>query len=270
MLPHSQPTGGPMSTTSPTLLIDHDGRVAILTLNRPESLNALSAELIRALVQAVRACDADDGISAIVLTGKGDRAFTAGMDLKEAAQSTQPLSRPDEDPGTAIAQCRKPIIVAVNGLCITGGMEIMLACDIVIAASTARFADTHVRVGLLPGWGISQRLARQIGPQRAKEISLSGNFVDARRAFDVGLVNRVVEPADLMSEALKLAHDIADGNSAVVQAYKQLIDEGYAMTLMDALPMERERGLAHAASLRPGDLDAGRQAASSRNRSQLR
>jgi enoyl-CoA hydratase len=254
---------------SPTLLLDRDGRVMILTLNRPESLNALSAELIGALVQAVRACDADDGIGTIVLTGKGDRAFTAGMDLKEAAQSTQPLSGPEYDPGTAIAECRKPIIVAVNGLCITGGMEIMLACDIVIAASTARFADTHVRAGLLPGWGISQRLARQIGPQRAKEISLSGNFVDVQRAFDIGLVNRVVEPAELMPCALRLAHDIADGNSAVVQAYKRLIDEGYTMTLKDALVTERKRGLVHAASLRPGALDAARHAASALNRTQL-
>jgi enoyl-CoA hydratase len=253
---------------SPTLLMDRDGRVMILTLNRPEALNALSTELIGALVDAIRACDADDGIGAIVLTGKGDRAFTAGMDLKEAAQSL-PARSPGDDPGTVIAQCRKPIIVAVNGLCITGGMEIMLTCDIVIAASTARFADTHVRVGLLPGWGISQRLARQIGPQRAKEISLSGNFVDAQRAFDIGLVNRVVEPDELMPHALKLAHDIADGNSEVVQAYKRLIDEGYAMTLADALPMERDRGHAHATSLRPGDLDAGRQAASARNRTQL-
>lgn len=253
---------------SPTLLMDRDGRVMTLTLNRPEALNALSAELVSALVDAIRACDADDGIGVIVLTGKGDRAFTAGMDLKEAAQR-MPVRRPGDDLGTVIGQCRKPIIVAVNGLCITGGMEIMLSCNIVIAASTARFADTHVRVGLLPGWGISQRLARQIGPQRAKEISLSGNFVDAQRAFDIGLVNRVVEAAELMPHALKLAHDIADGNSAVVQAYKRLIDEGYAMTLADALPMERDRGHAHATSLRPGDLDAGRQAASARNRTQL-
>ena len=254
---------------SPTLLMDRDGRVMILTLNRPEALNALSAELVGALVDAVRACDADDGIGVIVLTGKGDRAFTAGMDLKEAAQSLQPMSNLRRTLGAVIANCRKPVIAAVNGLCITGGMEIMLACNVVIAASTARFADTHVRVGLLPGWGISQRLARQIGPQRAKEISLSGNFVDAQRAFDIGLVNRVVEPAELMPHALKLAHDFADGNTAVVQAYKRLIDDGYAMTLTDALPMERERGLAHATSLQPGDLDAARQTASARNRTQL-
>ena len=148
----------------------------ILTLNRPEALNALSAELVRAFVHALRTAD-DGTVATIILTGQGDRAFTAGMDLKEAA---------------AIARCRTPIMVAVNGLCITGGMEIMLACDIVIASSTARFADTYVKVGLLPGWGISQRMARQIGPQRAKEISLTGTFVSAERALEIGLVKRVV------------------------------------------------------------------------------
>ena len=255
---------------SSTLLTDRDGRVAILTLNRPEALNALSSELVRALVQALRECDADDEIGAVILTGQGDRAFTAGMDLKEAAAANgQLLNGPDEDPGQAIMACRKPIIVAVNGLCITGGMEIMLNCDVVYAASTARFADTHVRVGLLPGWGISQRMARQIGPQRAKELSLSGTFIDAERALEIGLVNRVFEPADLLLEALALAHAMADNDDRTVQSYKKLIDDGYAMPLPDALVVERERGSEFVNSLAPGALDAGRQRAQGRNRQQL-
>jgi enoyl-CoA hydratase len=248
---------------------ERDGRVLLLTFNRPEKLNALSIELIRSFVRALDEANSDDTIGAVVITGEGDRAFTAGMDLKEAAQGGENLNTPEANIGLAISRFRKPIIVAVNGLCITGGLELILACDVVLAATTAQFADTHVRVGLLPGWGISQRLARQIGPQRAKEISLTGNFVDARRAFEYGLVNRLVEPAELLAEALGLAHDMADGDSAVVQAYKQVIDDGYLMTLGDALPMERQRGSEFFASLPRGAVEAGRLSASARNRADL-
>jgi enoyl-CoA hydratase len=251
---------------SNTLKIERDGRVAVLTLNRPEALNALSAELRRALHLTILELNADDGVGAIVLTGTGDRAFTAGMDLKEAAVREPGEPDPQENPAIAIDQCRKPIIVAVNGLCITGGMEIMLCCDVVYAARTARFADTHVRVGLMPGWGISQRMARQIGPQRAKEISLSGNFIDAQRALDIGLINRVFEPEELMPAALALAHDFADTNSRVVMAYKAVIDDGFEMDLADGLALEHERAAAFFASLQPGELEANRISASSRNR----
>ena len=254
---------------SQPLLVQREEHVVILTLNRPEALNALSAELVRAVVRALRTADEDDSVAAIILTGQGDRAFTAGMDLKEAAATTTPLAGPDEDPAAAIARCRTPIIVAVNGLCITGGMEIMVACDIVIASRTARFADTHVKVGLLPGWGISQRLARQIGPQRAKEISLTGAFVSAERAFEIGLVNRVVDPADLMTTALSIARDIAASDTGIVQTYKQLIDDGYALTLAEGLAEERHRGSALLAALTPGHLDRARASATARNRKDL-
>jgi enoyl-CoA hydratase len=246
--------------------VQRDGRVAILTLNRPEVLNALSAQLRRALHETILALDADSGIGAIVLTGAGPRTFTAGLDLKEAATRKSHEEIPEENPVRAIDRCRKPIIVAVNGLCITGGMEIMLARDVVYAASTARFADTHVVVGLMPGWGISQRMDRQIGTQRGKEISLSGNFIGAERAFEIGLINRVLAPERLMPAALQLAHDFPDGNSHVVQAYKKAIDDGFAMTLEDGLQLERERAIAHFATLQPGEIGANRVAASNRDR----
>lgn len=248
---------------------ERHGRVLLLTFNRPEKLNALSIELIRSFVRALDEANSDDAIGAVVITGQGERAFTAGMDLKEAAQGGEELNTREANIGLAISRFRKPIIAAVNGMCITGGLELILCCDVVLAATTARFADTHVRVGLMPGWGLSQRLARQIGPQRAKEISLTGSFVDAQRAFEYGLVNRLVEPDELLDEALRLAHDMADGNSAVVQAYKQVIDEGYLMTLGDALPMERERGSDFFASLPPASVEAGRLSASARNRADL-
>ena len=253
---------------SDTLLMERDGAVAVLRLNRPRALNALSSQLRRALHRAVLELDADETVEAIVLTGAGDRAFTAGLDLKEAAANAGGYETPEDNPVAAIEQCRTPIIVAVNGLCITGGLEIMLACDVVYAASTATFADTHVRVGLLPGWGLSQRMARQIGLQRAKEISLSGNFVDAARAFEIGLVNRVFEPEDLLPAAVRLAHDIADADRRIVALYKQIIDEGVCMELPLALTMEHERAVAHFARLSRNEIEAGSSAAAQRNRSQ--
>lgn len=253
---------------SDQLLIERDGRVAILTLNRPEKLNALSSEMRRALHHAFLDLDKDDGIGAIILTGAGERAFTAGMDLTEAGQRAGQPQAPDENPVAAIDKCRKPIIVAVNGLCITGGFEIMMACDVVIASRNARFADTHVRVGLMPGWGISQRLSRQVGPHRAKEISLSGNFLDAQRAYDLGVINRVVEPEELMPAALALARDFSDSHPEVVMQYKQLINDGLDYGLRDALALEHERGMAWSSKLKPEDYAAGKAAASARNRTQ--
>jgi enoyl-CoA hydratase len=252
------------------LLCDRDGDIAVLTLNRPEALNALSSALLRELVRQLDASDADPSIGAIVLTGQGERAFTAGMDLKEAAEGTSALAAGDADPVAALDRCQTPVIVAVNGLCITGGMEIMMAADIVLASENARFADTHVRVGLLPGWGISQRLARQIGPQRAKELSLTGNPIDARHAFDIGLVNRVVPAGELMRAALQLAHDVARSDSRVVRAYKSLIDDGYAVSMAQGFELERTRGAQYLASLGASDIGAGRESAQARNREQLR
>jgi enoyl-CoA hydratase len=252
------------------LLYERDGDVAVLTLNRPEALNALSSALLRELVRQLDACDADPSIGAIVLTGQGERAFTAGMDLKEAAQGTDAIAGADADPAAALDRCRTTVIVAVNGLCITGGMEIILATDMVLASENARFADTHVRVGLLPGWGISQRLARQVGPQRAKELSLTGNPIDAQRAFDIGLVNRVVPAGELMRAALQLAHDVARSDQRVVQAYKSLIDDGYAVSMAEGFELERTRGAEHLASLGSSAISAGHESAQARNRAQLR
>ena len=224
---------------SSTLLTDRDGGVAILILHRPEALHTLSSELVRALVGTLSDCDADDGIGAIILTAHGERAFTAGVDRAEADDGSLGLG-PDEDPVAAIVNCRKPVLAAVNGLCVSAGLEIILACDAVFAARTARFADRFVHSGRLPTWGLSQRLARQIGPQRAKELSLSGRFIDAERAREIGLVNQIFDPADLLLETLAVAHAIAANDTQSVQLGKKLIDEGYGLALRDAV----ERGSA--------------------------
>src|SRR6476469_11262715 len=170
--------------------------VAVVTFNRPEAMNALSKALRAALNQAIRELDADPEVRVIVLTGTGERAFTAGLDLKELG--TDPLgmgaanaTTTEENPARAVLACSKPIVGAINGVAITGGFEVALACDVLVCSTNARFADTHARVGITPGWGLSQKLSRAIGPYRAKELSLSGNFLDAQTACDWGLANRV-------------------------------------------------------------------------------
>ena len=227
-------------SVSPLTVTVEDG-VAVLTLNRPEALNALSAALRGALVAALDEMDAREDVRTIILTGSG-RAFTAGLDVKELESSATDVSEnvADTDIGAAISRLRMPIIAAINGLAVTGGFEITLSCDIVLAAESAWFADTHVKIGLLPGWGLSQRLSRAVGVYRAKEISLTARRVTATEAAELGFVNRVVPDADLMGEAMGMARQIAAAQPRVATALKTLIDDGYGLSLDDALRLEAE------------------------------
>jgi len=226
-----------------SLLIEKSDHIATLTLNRPEAMNALSRELRLALGCAFREIQEDPEVRVAILTGAG-RAFCAGMDLKELSSTSQDetageaLSAGQREMSDAIAGCECPIIAAVNGHAVTGGFELALACDLIIASSQATFADTHTRVGILPGWGLSQKLPRLIGIARAKEISLTGNTISAAQAYDWGLVNRVVAPGELLPTCRALAADMASCDPAVLKAYKRLIDEGYGMHLPDALRYE--------------------------------
>jgi len=247
--------------------------VAVVTLNRPEAMNALSRALRAALREALAELDRDPGVRVIVLTGAGERAFTAGLDLKEL--STDPLGMgaanatdPAENPARAVLACSKPVIGAINGVAITGGFEVALACDVLICSENARFADTHARVGITPGWGLSQKLSRVIGPYRAKELSLTGNFLDAKTAYDWGLVNRVVPAADLMPTALKLAGEMASIEGDMLVTYKAMIDDGYALSMGEGLEMEHERSVAHNAGVTPEMVAERRAAVQARGRSQ--
>jgi enoyl-CoA hydratase len=255
------------------LLVEKDGPVAVVTLNRPEAMNALSKALRAALRQAFVELDADPAVKVVVLTGAGDRAFTAGLDLKEL--STDPLGMgaanatdPKENPAVAVLACSKPIIGAINGVAITGGFEVALACDVLICSTNARFADTHARVGITPGWGLSQKLSRAIGPYRAKELSLTGNFLDAQTACEWGLVNRVVAPEELMPAALALARQMADIEADMLVTYKAMIDDGYALSMGEGLALEHARSLAHNAEVTPEMVAARRAAVQARGRSQ--
>jgi enoyl-CoA hydratase len=177
----------------PVLLVERGAGVATLTLNRPEAMNALSHELRQALTRGFRELAQDEAVRVVILTGAG-KSFCAGLDLKElGSRDGQPLGAfTDAEMMAAIRGFPGPVIGAVNGFAITGGFELALACDLLIASQEARFADTHARVGILPGWGLSQKLPRLIGIGRAKELSFTGNFIGAEQALAWGLVNRVV------------------------------------------------------------------------------
>ena len=222
------------------LLTDIRDGVATLTLNRPRQMNALSAELRRRFGAALEALGRDDGVSVVIITGAGEKAFTAGVDLKEL--ETAPLTDgelgPDGPVSRAFRALGKPTIAAVNGFAITGGMELAINCDILVASTNARFADTHARVGIVPGWGMSQILPRLIGPVRARYMSYTGNFVDAATAKEWGLVLEVLPPAELLPFCRKLAAEIASCDRATLADVRRAINGGLETTLEAGLALE--------------------------------
>jgi enoyl-CoA hydratase len=199
-------------TDADVLLIDTQDRVRTLTLNRPQARNALSSELRRRFFQALRDAEADDDADVVILTG-ADPVFCAGLDLKELSDSSQlPDISPQWPPMT------KPVIGAINGAAVTGGLEFALYCDILIASEQARFADTHARVGLLPTWGLSVRLPQKVGIGLARRMSLTGDYLSAADALRAGLVSEVVPHEDLLPTARKVAASIVGNNQNAVRA----------------------------------------------------
>lgn len=231
---------------------------AVLSLNRPSVMNALSLELRRALVTTFDSLEQDPAVRVVVLTGAG-KAFCAGLDLKEIGSLPDAklavVPQLSEDPPSAIARFSGPVIGAINGVAVTGGFELALCCDVLIASSHARFADTHIRVGVLPGWGLSQRLPRLIGAPRAKELSFTGRFLDAARADAWGLVNRVVDPEELMPRSLALAREMLEARPDMLVAYKRLIDDGLQVNLAEAEMLERQRSAEWATALDPSRIE---------------
>jgi enoyl-CoA hydratase len=257
----------------PVLLVDRSEGILTLTLNRPQALNALSRELRGALVATFRGLADDRETGVVILTGAG-RAFSAGLDLKELGGETSTAATIGDavtsgDLIETIAVCDRPIIGAVNGVAVTGGFELALACDVLVASTEARFADTHARVGIMPGWGLSQKLSRMIGTSRAKELSLTGNYCSAEQACAWGLVNRVVAPAELLPVCRQLALDMLSCDPDVVRAYKRVIDEGFATTFGEGLRLERARSREHAASVTPEKIAARRALVQARGRTQV-
>lgn len=231
------------NTADSVLLIEKEDGIATLTMNRPDAMNALNMPLRTALAEALAALKDDDETEVVILTGAG-RAFCAGLDLKE-------LADPDTQQGpqlrlpAAIRDLPQPVIGAVNGVAITGGFEIATSCDFLIGTPEAKFADTHARVGILPGWGLSQRLPRIIGINRAKELSLTGNYLFADKACAWGLLNRIVEPEALLPTCLELARNIQSCDPKSMRTYKKLLDDGFDLPLGEAMALEQKVGRAH-------------------------
>jgi enoyl-CoA hydratase len=209
-----------------------------VTLNRPEVRNALSSELRLTLRSQIHELDGDPEVAAIILTGS-DPAFCAGVDLRELEGGTSMLE-PVGPHSTPFVSVQTPLIGAINGPAYTGGLELALLCHFLVASDRAVFADTHARLGLLPGWGMSVMLNESIGVRRAREMSLTSRPIDARTAYDWGLVNRVVPHEDLMSTAMQIAASIRANDHDAVARHTKLYDKQSTARNDDAWRLERE------------------------------
>ncbi|MCT7661031.1 enoyl-CoA hydratase [Mycobacterium deserti] len=221
------------------LVADH-GAVRMLTLNRPEARNALSRDLIRAAYAALTEADTDEAVRAVVLTGT-DPAFCAGVDLKEAQRDGLKYFEEFRSQSciAATAKMSTPIVGAVNGATFTGGLEMALGCDFLIASERAVFADTHARVGILPGGGMTARLPQVVGVAMARRLSMTGEVVDAARAERIGLVTEVVAHERLLERALELATQIAEVPGPVMRGLKEIYTTGAAAVIDPALAAEQ-------------------------------
>jgi len=247
------------------VLTNTQNGVTTVTLNRPEQLNALSNALRAAITKTFLTLKDDTETKVIILTGSG-RAFCAGLDLRELGQQGFTQSAAPANLHDAIRSVGKPIIGAINGFAITGGFEIALMCDILVGSSDAKFADTHVRMGVVPGWGLSQRLAKLIGPSRAKELSFTGNYLDAEKAERWGLINHIIEPEQLMAHCTALASDICQADPTTLKEVHRLIDFGVEHTLEEGLIEEVLRSANHKSDLSADTLDQRRIAVTERGR----
>jgi enoyl-CoA hydratase len=224
-----------------TILIERRGAVGIVTLNRPQALNALNAALVAELASAIDEFEHDDAIGAIVLTGN-DKAFAAGADVKEMAGKTYPETYLDDfitDGWERVAQCRKPVVAAVAGFALGGGCEIAMMCDIVVAADNARFGQPEITLGTIPGAGGTQRLARFVGKAKAMDLCLTGRMMDAAEAERAGLVSRIVPAADLLTEAVKVAERISEMSRPIAMMVKESVNRAYETTLAEGVRFER-------------------------------
>ena len=243
---------------------------AVLTLNRPTALNALSRALMAQLSDAIDSLQADPAVRVLILTGAG-KAFCAGLDLKELGSGQAALGGGENgvtarDPVAALARFSGPVIGAINGAAVTGGFELALACDMLLASPQARFADTHARVGIAPGWGLSQRLSRAIGIYRAREVSLTGNWVSAEQAAAWGFVNRVVPADSLLDEARAMARDMLSCLPEMLKRYKAIIDDGFALPFGEGMQLEKARSREFNAGVGAEAIEARRETVRARNR----
>ena len=223
------------------ILTETRGRVGLITLNRPQALNALNNQLMKELMDALDAFDKDDNIGAMVITGN-EKAFAAGADIKEMAdKSAADMSQSDHTAVFGrIRSVEKPIIAAVSGWALGGGCEVALSCDMIVASDSAKFGQPEINIGVIPGAGGTQRLTRAVGKALAMEIILNDRKLTAQEALQYGLVNRVVPVSDYLNEALKLADEIASRAPMAVRAAKKMINAAFESSLTDGLAEEKQ------------------------------
>ena len=223
-----------------TILLERQGRVALLTLNRPEALNALNAQLIDELNQALDALERDPQVGCIVLTGSA-KAFAAGADIKEMAELVYPQIYLDDlfAESDRVAARRKPMIAAVAGFALGGGCELALMCDFIVAADNARFGQPEINLGVLPGMGGTQRLTRAVGKAKAMDMCLTGRLIDAEEAERAGLVARVVPVERLLEEALAAAASIAAKSLPMAMMVKESVNRAFEVGLAEGVRFER-------------------------------
>lgn len=223
-----------------TILTEIHGRAGLIRLNRPKALNALNNTLIKELMDALAAFDADPAIGAMVITGD-ERAFAAGADIKEMMDET-PVSILRKDhiaPFDRIMQVKKPVIAAVSGWCLGGGNELAMSCDMIVASETAKFGQPEINLGVIPGAGGTQRLARAVGKALAMEMVLNNRTLSAQEAAQFGLVNRIVPVERYLEEALALANEIAARAPLALQLGKEAVNHAFESFLADGLKDER-------------------------------
>jgi enoyl-CoA hydratase len=252
--------------SQPVVLVSKDNRLATVTLNRPEKLNALNAELRTTFCATMQKLRADPEVGCVIITGAG-RAFCAGLDLRELS-TAQVREMGGANFISVIEEMEVPVIAAVNGFAVTGGFELALACDMMLAAETAQFADTHARVGVMPGGGMTARLPQAVGIRKARELSLTGNYLTAQEAEKLGLVNRVVPQDKLLAVARELAAQILSCDPLMVRQIKRLYDLTSRASVGDGLRLEQDFSRAHSLSRDLGDMDTRRQRVMERGRAQ--
>ena len=227
--------------TYTSILVETRGRVGLITLNRPQAMNALNNQLMRELMDALADFDKEDAIGAMVITGNG-KAFAAGADIKEMADKTiQEMM--DSDHIAVFGRMRtiqKPVIAAVSGWALGGGFEVALSCDMIIASDSATFGLPEITLGVIPGAGGTQRLVRAVGKPLAMEMILNNRRIDAQEALQHGLVNRVTPVTDYLNEALRFAEEIASRAPLAVRAAKRMINQSYERFLTDGLAEEKQ------------------------------
>lgn len=218
--------------------------IATITLNRPEALNAFSKEVVSEVLQALEDIRSDESVRVVILTGAGEKAFSVGADIKAMigmnSLKARELSLMGEKLCLALENLEKPVIAALNGYALGGGLEVAMSCDLRIASENSRMGQTEINIGLIPGWGGTQRLTRLVGRTKAKEMVFTGKMIDARTAEQLGIVNMVV-PADKFREAVRqFALELASKAPVAIKVAKALIDKGAEIGLDSALALERE------------------------------